>query len=37
MAGDGYVCGRDSDGDGFPDEALNCTSSNCKKVSALTK
>ena len=31
-AGDGRVCGLDSDSDGFPDEGLNCSQPFCSKV-----
>uniref|UniRef100_H3B6D0 Thrombospondin 4 n=1 Tax=Latimeria chalumnae TaxID=7897 RepID=H3B6D0_LATCH len=30
-AGDGYVCGKDTDIDGYPDEELKCLSKNCRK------
>ncbi|XP_057309993.1 cartilage oligomeric matrix protein-like isoform X1 [Hydractinia symbiolongicarpus] len=30
-AGDGYVCGNDQDGDGYPDVDLNCDDAHCKK------
>ena len=31
-AGDGNVCGLDSDGDGFPDVGLDCNESQCERV-----
>eukprot|EP00794_Sanderia_malayensis_P009735 gene9735-10730_t len=31
FAGNGYICARDSDMDGYPDVALNCTEAACKK------
>ncbi|CAK8686124.1 unnamed protein product [Clavelina lepadiformis] len=30
-AGDGYLCGEDSDLDGFPDVALSCSDEHCKQ------
>ncbi|XP_023658917.1 thrombospondin-4a [Paramormyrops kingsleyae] len=30
-AGNGYVCGKDTDIDGYPDRKLNCKDPNCKK------
>lgn len=30
FAGNGTVCGRDTDLDGFPDQALSCSDSHCK-------
>ncbi|KAM4710017.1 thrombospondin-4 [Discoglossus pictus] len=30
-AGNGYICARDTDIDGYPDEALQCPEKNCKK------
>ncbi|KAK5619814.1 Thrombospondin-4 [Crenichthys baileyi] len=35
-AGNGYLCGTDTDIDGFPDERLNCPDMNCKKDNCLT-
>ncbi|XP_064187555.1 cartilage oligomeric matrix protein [Anguilla rostrata] len=35
-AGNGYLCGRDTDIDGFPDEKLNCPERNCMKDNCLT-
>ena len=32
FVGDGDVCGRDSDGDGYPDMKLNCSGSHCVQV-----
>lgn len=31
-AGNGFVCGRDSDLDGFPDERINCNDPTCFPV-----
>ncbi|XP_043919658.1 thrombospondin-4 isoform X3 [Protopterus annectens] len=30
-AGDGYICGRDTDIDSFPDEELSCLAPTCRK------
>ncbi|KAJ8374735.1 hypothetical protein SKAU_G00053150 [Synaphobranchus kaupii] len=35
-AGNGYLCGRDIDIDGFPDEKLDCPARNCVKDNCLT-
>ncbi|XP_038239768.1 cartilage oligomeric matrix protein [Dermochelys coriacea] len=35
-AGNGYVCGRDTDIDGFPDEKLRCTDQKCRKDNCVT-
>ena len=32
FVGDGKVCGKDSDGDGYPDMQLNCNDSHCMQV-----
>ncbi|XP_063309646.1 thrombospondin-4 [Pelobates fuscus] len=34
-AGDGYMCGKDTDIDGYPDEALLCKESVCRKDNCL--
>ncbi|XP_053303963.1 thrombospondin-4 [Spea bombifrons] len=34
-AGNGYVCGKDTDIDGYPDQALQCTDKFCKKDNCL--
>lgn len=31
-AGDGYICGKDVDIDGYPNEELSCSAENCRKV-----
>uniref|UniRef100_A0A3Q0R3B8 Si:ch211-43f4.1 n=1 Tax=Amphilophus citrinellus TaxID=61819 RepID=A0A3Q0R3B8_AMPCI len=35
-AGNGYICGPDTDIDGFPDEKLDCPDRNCNKDNCLT-
>ncbi|KAJ1085386.1 hypothetical protein NDU88_005519 [Pleurodeles waltl] len=35
-AGNGYMCGRDTDIDGFPDEKLRCPEQNCRKDNCVT-
>uniref|UniRef100_A0A8C9MU64 Thrombospondin 4 n=1 Tax=Serinus canaria TaxID=9135 RepID=A0A8C9MU64_SERCA len=30
-AGDGYICGKDVDIDGYPNEELSCSAENCRK------
>uniref|UniRef100_A0A670Y1H0 Thrombospondin 4 n=1 Tax=Pseudonaja textilis TaxID=8673 RepID=A0A670Y1H0_PSETE len=35
-AGNGYICGRDTDIDGFPDEKLPCSDEKCKKDNCVT-
>ncbi|XP_028407123.1 cartilage oligomeric matrix protein-like [Dendronephthya gigantea] len=38
FAGNGYVCGKDSDLDGFPDEDLpNCKERHCRKDNCINK
>lgn len=34
-AGNGYLCGKDTDIDGYPDEKLKCKDPNCRKVNML--
>jgi len=33
FVGNGMVCGRDSDGDGYADMKLNCDDPQCEQVS----
>uniref|UniRef100_A0A8B9LP21 Thrombospondin 4b n=1 Tax=Astyanax mexicanus TaxID=7994 RepID=A0A8B9LP21_ASTMX len=35
-AGNGYLCGKDTDIDGYPDEKLRCRDPTCKKDNCLT-
>ncbi|XP_070601847.1 cartilage oligomeric matrix protein isoform X2 [Erythrolamprus reginae] len=35
-AGNGYICGRDTDIDGFPDEKLRCNDEKCRKDNCVT-
>ncbi|KAM3855759.1 cartilage oligomeric matrix protein [Vipera latastei] len=35
-AGNGYICGRDTDIDGFPDEQLRCNDEKCQKDNCVT-
>ncbi|KAL7992964.1 hypothetical protein Chor_017220 [Crotalus horridus] len=35
-AGNGYICGRDTDIDGFPDEKLHCNDEKCQKDNCVT-
>ncbi|XP_020636619.3 cartilage oligomeric matrix protein isoform X1 [Pogona vitticeps] len=35
-AGNGYICGKDTDIDGFPDEKLRCTDRKCRKDNCVT-
>ena len=32
FVGNGEICGKDSDGDGYPDMQLNCNESHCVQV-----
>ena len=32
FVGDGKICGKDSDGDGYPDMQLNCNDTHCTQV-----
>ena len=32
FVGDGKICGKDSDEDGYPDVALNCNDAHCIQV-----
>ncbi|KAF2986647.1 hypothetical protein EK904_004810 [Melospiza melodia maxima] len=35
-AGNGYVCGKDTDIDGVPDEKQRCSDKNCRKDNCMT-
>lgn len=36
-AGNGYVCGKDTDIDGVPDEKQRCSDKKCRKVRAAAR
>ena len=36
FVGNGKLCGKDSDADGYPDMQLNCNDSYCVQVSMFT-